>query len=838
MSTYMLTGPTAVKWGYGSSNWQTISSGSTYSFGKTSGGVNYVAMFQFTIPSGITNISQIILYAYGYPNTDGGAVVGKRTVARLSTATPNSSSSTTVNQWVNFTGYLSQSNTNAIKTPLGSSYRTYSYAFTSGLSTLTAGSKIFVYILGVDNSSYSDALRNPQYPYLDITYGTTPTTYKITYYKNDNSGTSSTPSDQSALTSGSSYTLKKLSQLGWSRSGYALKGWGTTSSATSTSAEGASKTCYGDTSWYAIWESSVSSKTITFVDGSGYNSNGSKIAYSNTAYFRFPSASNLQWARTGYTLAGWDTSSSGSTVVYGADNSYSIAYANLRSTYYAVWQANVTTKTIEFYSMVSLTSGTSPGRVTASSNDTKFTFPGASDFENTTWAKTGYTLLGWVKTSSEGGFKETATYDPGTTYEISYSNLQDSYYAVWVNATVTFTYKAGSYASNTSDYFQVNYDQSSSDVSLSTNYFVGGEKSNIATSVTLTCDCNNGRFSNGDITYERTDTNYYITKYGQTGWQLNNSVSSGTRYTAYAATANTTFYPYWGSSSSNWKWNRFFLTVVDEEPTRSGYTFKEWNSNKNGTGTSYSPGETFYQYVDSSYGDTTIYAIWTANTYTINYKPTIYCTGSAWSDTQATPNKAYTLSTSYFTGTTWNSANQVYYTNYNCNTGAFSNNATTASTSNYTYKQYRYKQTAWQTSNSLNSGSPITTYNNAGTSSITLYPYMGSSIDYGYQRDVVFTILEAPIKVGWAFKGWNTDSSGTGTMYQPGDKITQSASSASFYNTQLYAIWEPEWTVKISNGTVWSNYHVWIYTGATTNGGWQQAIPYVYNGSTWKLTSI
>lgn len=49
-------------------------------------------------------------------------------------------------------------------------------------------------------------------------------------------------------------------------------------------------------------------------------------------------------------------------------------------------------------------------------------------------------------------------------------------------------------------------------------------------------------------------------------------------------------------------------------PTRTGYTFKSWNTKKDGTGTTYNPGQ---QYLfDQDGGTVTLYAQWTVNTYT------------------------------------------------------------------------------------------------------------------------------------------------------------------------------------------------------------------------------
>lgn len=661
MASYELKGPTAVKWGYGSNNWQTISSGGTYSFGKTSSGVNYVAMFQFTIPSGITNISQIILYAYGYPNTDGGAIAGRTTVARLSTSTPyNTSGSTTVNQWVNFTGYLSQSNTNAIKTPLGNTYRTYSYAFTSGLSTLTAGSKIFVYILGVDNSSYSDALRTTQYPYLDITYGnTTPTTYRITYYKNDGSGTSSTPSDQSALTSGSSYTLKYLSQLGWSRSGYTFKGWGSSSSATSTSSAGTSKTCYGNTSWYAIWTQDAVQYTVKFYPGDHatvsntsanaisrtYTKGGSLTLLSNNA---FTGETSYTYYTTNYYLQGGDvtsynypSSSSNYTRSGSASNyCYSVRDDKKSSYSYEYWRGSDTSgvrKCGDTYSNLDGNINMWPNWSEAVNYNAQFNPPNAS--------RTGYKLTGWA-TSPAG----TPNYQSGTRYsQSSNQNL----YAIWEANEFKITFSPGNYGSGSSRQLTTTNGQLTT---LSADYFT-----------------------------RPAGTTYYSNYYLQGGTM---STPSG-----FSVNTSTTYGPHYQTSN------------------KTTYYHNYWNNDPNGT-------------PQSGEG--------------VNY--------------------------------------------WNCN------------------KTYTF------------------------TSNLTLYPEWNSSIPQ-------YT-LPTPTKVGYKFVTWNTNSSGTGTNYAAGTSYQLTS------NKTFYAIWEPEWTIKINNGTNWGDYHIWIYTGASSNNGWRQAIPYVYDGSNWKITKI
>lgn len=62
------------------------------------------------------------------------------------------------------------------------------------------------------------------------------------------------------------------------------------------------------------------------------------------------------------------------------------------------------------------------------------------------------------------------------------------------------------------------------------------------------------------------------------------------------------------------KWKNQALTLSSTKPTRTGYSFKNWNTAANGSGTSYASGGS---YTDNA--AVTLYAQWTANTYTVKY---------------------------------------------------------------------------------------------------------------------------------------------------------------------------------------------------------------------------
>ena len=55
--------------------------------------------------------------------------------------------------------------------------------------------------------------------------------------------------------------------------------------------------------------------------------------------------------------------------------------------------------------------------------------------------------------------------------------------------------------------------------------------------------------------------------------------------------------------------------TVPGAPTRTGYTFGNWNTVADGTGTAYAPAATFAMPANNS----TLYAIWTINQYTVSF---------------------------------------------------------------------------------------------------------------------------------------------------------------------------------------------------------------------------
>lgn len=69
-----------------------------------------------------------------------------------------------------------------------------------------------------------------------------------------------------------------------------------------------------------------------------------------------------------------------------------------------------------------------------------------------------------------------------------------------------------------------------------------------------------------------------------------------------------------GAPSNQTKWYNTALTLSTTKPTRPGHSFKNWNTASGGTGTTYASGASY-----TSNAALTLYAQWTANTYTVSY---------------------------------------------------------------------------------------------------------------------------------------------------------------------------------------------------------------------------
>ena len=234
-------------------------------------------------------------------------------------------------------------------------------------------------------------------------------TYTVSY--NANGGTDA-PASQTK-THGVAMTITTSEPV---REGYSFLGWSTSSTATTaTWSAGGSYTTNASDTLYAVWVQN------TFIVS--YNANGGTGAPASQTKNGGVTLvlSKTKPTRTGYTFAGWGTSSTATTVSYAAGANYTTD-ASIKL--YAIWTAHVCTITYN------LNGGS------GSISDQTHTCGTATTLTTTKPTKDDYSFLGWSTSSSA----TKAAYLAGRSY--TNTNHADgdiiTLYAVWVKVRNIF----------------------------------------------------------------------------------------------------------------------------------------------------------------------------------------------------------------------------------------------------------------------------------------------------------------------------------------------------------------------------------------------------------------
>ena len=241
-------------------------------------------------------------------------------------------------------------------------------------------------------------------------------TYTVSY--NSNGGTGTVPS----LTVSDGQTITLPGGSGLSYSGYTFAGWTAISTNGTYYYIGQSYTVSGNVTFYAVWDyTGGSTYTVTFNANGGTGTPPPSRLVGSTSSITLPSGSGL--SRTGYTFAGWSTSSEpNETNTYTSGSSYSMYYSNV--TFYAAWQVNSNTITFD------TNGGSTVPSQTVNSGGTA-TLPDPAP------TKDGFTFGGWYSDS-----------ELTTTYSFSTTVLTNiTLYAKWnpvPTYTVTFDSNGGS----------------------------------------------------------------------------------------------------------------------------------------------------------------------------------------------------------------------------------------------------------------------------------------------------------------------------------------------------------------------------------------------------------
>ena len=425
------------------------------------------------------------------------------------------------------------------------------------------------------------------------------------------------------------------------RTGYTFKGWATSSTATSGST--GSYTPTGNVTLYATWSENTyyvyyenglaTSGTLPSTGSRKYTANATigtnNMAKANTTANSYTvtysqgtasNTTNLPSTQTSintttYTKNGWTT---------GSSNTNDPDYANG-----ATYGAN-TTNNLTLYP--NFTTSTTNGGVTLSSNTMT---------KNSTSAS-GYTVTYAQGTSNGGTVPSAQTATDTIKYTHGGWATSSSGSKAYDKGAAT-----GALSQNLTLYPYFSSTRTRGSVALATNNLT---KSNTTvSSYTVTYNANGGSCSVYGSTATKTR------KYTANGWTTTSGSTTRTHANgaSHQVTSALTLYPCFTQSVSGG-------SVTLPTPTRTGYTFKGWSTSSSATsgsaaGTAYTPT-----------ADTTLYAIWSINQYTITINNPGYGTVTAGSTTISSGDKVnygtvltinpisptgYTTTISYSSGT-------------------------------------------------------------------------------------------------------------------------------------------------------------------------------------------
>ncbi len=427
-----------------------------------------------------------------------------------------------------------------------------------------------------------------------------------------------------------------------SRTGYTFTGWNTEQGGRTGTryAAKASYTIKGNVTLYARW--SPISYTITF-DGNEATSTvpGIMTGDYDTSITLPPAPS-----RTGYTFTGWNTEQGGRTGTrYAAKASYTIK-GNV--TLYARWSPISYTITFDGNEATSTVPDPETGDY-----DTSITLPPAP-------SRTGYTFTGW---NTEQGGRTGTRYAAKASYTIK-GNV--TLYARWSPISYTITFDGNEATSTVPDPETGDYDTSitlppapsrtgytftgwnteqggrtGTRYAAKASYTIKGNVTLYARwspiSYTITFDGNEATSTVPDPETGDYDTSITLppapsrTGYTFTGWNTEQGGRTGTRYAAkasYTIKGNATLYAQWTlasytitfegngeGASTTPSITGNYNTVINllAAPSRTGYTFTGWNTEQVGT----KDGKVGASYTIT--GNATLYAQWTAKSYTITF---------------------------------------------------------------------------------------------------------------------------------------------------------------------------------------------------------------------------
>lgn len=483
--------------------------------------------------------------------------------------------------------------------------------------------------------------------------------------------------------------------------------------------------------------------------------------------------------RTGYTFDRWNTESDGSGKTYIPGGSIVVTAENPTIRLYAQWISNTKyTYTINYDERFE-SGGETFGEIIVDqviTGTTSYAFTLRSDYSNPFLIGE---LLGWSETKDA----TSPTYLPGEHLTLTSVNRTKTLYPVIDSGLVeVYNYQLNYYGNGSGDTV-VNVPSSISDPSSDEVHYMGKISSRVPrrSGHTFVGWCTE---ANGAGRSWVAGEDVYLTGAENPVLNLYAIWDSGSAKYTMSFMPNAGSDTVWNMPDMQESINGMF-TIPNNQPTRNGYVFTGWDSNRSATIPTYStPGATVI--VSSTSYTNYLYAIWAEEIEpgpepTTGY--TIMFDGNGGSDTVSNvPSDLYSSTSATFTipnvtpVRTSELGMQFTFLGW-----SLYEDATTASyTQNQTVtidSELWILYAVWRTEQ------PYTLYYNANAGSDTV-----TNMPTSPQRSEIDNILldEAePSREGYSFLGWSTNSEATVAQYVPGEFFDDFTG----YTATLYAVW-------------------------------------------------
>ena len=565
------------------------------------------------------------------------------------------------------------------------------------------------------------------------------------------------------------------------RNGYTFLGWNTQADGNGTAyAAGATYTHDQDGGTVTLYAQWTPWKHVLHynknVPTSSTSQTVSNMPVDQTKTFgQLMTISNLVPTRKGYTFAGWYTQSNGTGTKYDPGSNYAADQNGGTVNLYAKWTP--WTYNIKYDQNVKSTSSsktvTDMPAAQAKTQEIDVTLSSMTPKRN------GYIFAGW-STSANGSVE----YKPGSrfTKDLDSNGASITLYAVWTPWKHTIHYNSNiptNAPTGTTTVSNMPGDQ--------TKTF--DEKLMISSNKPTRKGYNFAGWStsaNGDVVYQpgaeyKNDQNGgTVTLYAKwTAWK--HTVTYDKNVPANSKKTDVKNMP--GNQTKIYDQN---LTLQSNVPTRIGYTFVKWTTNKDGTGTAYQPGSQYSYNRDSDGGTVTLYAVWTPWKYTVRYDKNVPANSSSQTVSNMPADQTKTEEVNLTLSSNKPSRNGYIFNGWQTQINGKAVDYQPGATLSYdpdvkgSVITLKAKWTAWKHTIHYDKNVP------ASSSSQTV---ANMPEDDTKTFDITKTISSTkPSRNGYIFNGWNTQKDGKGTAYASGAAYKHDQNGGT---VTLYAQWTP-----------------------------------------------